>query len=294
MHSLLLLLLLPVLHLVSCTSTKSLQEQSGYIPVEDTRVFYKTVGSGKPLVLVHAGFQDHQMWAQQVKEFTKDYKVILLDMPGHGLTKDGDSAVQASHLFRVLLDSLGIDKASLVGLSLGSAAVMDFALAHPQRVDKVVLTSSAIVGFYEKYPVDSITLTYFPQLKAALDSNNLKRGAEIFTYYWGDSPHRNAQEVNPDMHRYVYETTYKNLQEHTFKQWPQFAQPAAVYRLGELKAPLLILRGDKDLQMIADAGKVLDEQVANSTQIVLKGGGHMLNMEYPKAFNEAVLRFLRQ
>jgi 3-oxoadipate enol-lactonase len=170
---------------------------------------------------------------------------------------------------------------------------MDFALAHPERVDKVVLTSSGIVGFQEKYPVDSVTLTYFPQLKAALDSNNLKRGAEIFTYYWGDSPFRGAQEVSPGMHRYVYQTTYKNLQEHSFRQWPQFAEPAAINLLAKLKAPVLMIRGDKDLQMIADAGKVLDEQVVNSTKVVFKGGDHMLNMEFPKQYNAAVLQFLR-
>jgi pimeloyl-ACP methyl ester carboxylesterase len=103
MRSLLLLFLLPVLSWLSCTALKNMQEQLGYIPVEDSRIFYKTVGNGKPLVLVHAGFQDHQMWAQQAEEFAKDYKVILLDLPGHGLTKDGDSTLQASHVFRVLL-----------------------------------------------------------------------------------------------------------------------------------------------------------------------------------------------
>ena len=71
-------------------------QSEGFLPFNSGKIYYKVQGEGAPLLFVHAGFQDHNMWNEQVAHFSKKYKVIVFDVPGHGATVSDTARPQAA------------------------------------------------------------------------------------------------------------------------------------------------------------------------------------------------------
>src|SRR5688572_13763155 len=131
---------------------------SGFVPAGGSEWYYEIKGEGEALVFIHAGFMDHSMWDRQVEYFSKQYKVITLDLPAHGQTRNVDSVGLVADAIKQVMDVLKISKANFAGLSLGGGAVTDFALSYPQRIHKIILAASGINGYETKYMVDSVAL----------------------------------------------------------------------------------------------------------------------------------------
>ncbi|MEP6612251.1 MAG: alpha/beta hydrolase [Mucilaginibacter sp.] len=119
---------------------------SGYIPVNGTKIYYEVYGEGKPLVLLHGAFMDIAMnWGQLIPELSKTRKVIALEMRGHGHSPlpDGklDLATMASDVEGVM-DHLKVDSADVVGYSMGGSVAYQLTIKSPKRVKKIVIISS--------------------------------------------------------------------------------------------------------------------------------------------------------
>ena len=289
-----LLLFLVACMIWSCSTTKPLNQSvaKGYIPVKDSKIYYEAVGQGDPIVLLHAGFLDHTMWQPQVEALKSKYRVITLDMPAHGLSERGKDTFLIAEALATVLDSLQLPKASWMGLSLGAVAVTDFLIAHPERVNKAILVSPGINGYETKYPLDSFTRQYFPNLMKALEQKDTAGAAEVFTQAWGDGPFRPAATVDQAMRSYVYNTTLATMYKFKISGWPRLQRPPAIERIHEINVPLLIIAGDKDMPYILDASEVLHRTVPGAQKIILPDVAHMLNMEKPDAFNKVILDFL--
>ena len=264
---------------------------AGKITAGGSEWYYEMKGAGEAVVFLHAGFMDHTMWDKQVAYFSKNYKVITVDLPAHGQTKNGDSIGLIADALKQVLDVLKISKAYFVGLSLGGGAVTDFALAYPERVHKIVLAGSGINGYETKYIVDSVALNYFDDLMSALEKKDTAVAAEVFVSYWYDGPYRKPGEVDSSQRRWMYEKTYNTMIVHKVRGWPQFAKPPAVNRIDSIAVPALILAGDKDMRYILDAAEVLDQRIPKSRRIIIPGVAHMMNLEKPDEFNRVVESF---
>jgi 3-oxoadipate enol-lactonase len=89
-------------------------------------------------------------------------------------------------------------------------------------------------------------------------------------------------------------TTLWNMREHPMDSWPKNeTNPEAVERIHEIKAPVLIIHGDKDLPYIMNTSKYLGQSIQGSKTTLLPGLAHMLNLEDPKTFNKLLLEFLQ-
>ena len=110
-----------------------------------------------------------------------------------------------------------------------------------------------INGYETKHQLDSFTLQYFPNLMGALEQKDTARAAEVFTRAWGDGPFRSPETVNKSMRTYVYNTTLATMHKFKVSGWPRFQRPPAIERIHQIKAPLLIMAGDKDMPYILDA-----------------------------------------
>src|SRR5215213_7322991 len=126
---------------------RKMHRETGMAEVNGARIYYEVAGEGEPLVLVHAGIADSRMWEGQFKAFAERYRVIRHDMRGFGRTALVDGAYSHHEDLRTLLDKLKVERAHLVGCSMGGGAVLDFALEYPQRVGNLVLVGSAVGGF---------------------------------------------------------------------------------------------------------------------------------------------------
>lgn len=295
MKKLLAIIALPCLVLGwACGRQQSSQRASGTVRSGNLAVFYERVGNGEPIVLLHAGLQDHTMWEEQVKTLSAQYEVITPDLPYHGQTTGLDTTILACDVIKILLDSLHIQKASIAGLSMGASIAQDFIIAYPARVDKAFLISAGINGYNKIQPIDSVSMAWYGQFTKALDAKDTVKAAVEFTKAWAEGIYRSGDSLQAPVSKYVYRTTLANLRLHKMNYWPALQnQPPAIERLDSIRVPVLVIDGDKDLPYIAVCSDYLQKHIPGARRVTMAGVAHMLNMEQPSALNQLMIDFLK-
>ncbi len=120
--------------------------ESGYAPVDGTELYYEIHGKGAPLVMLHGGVNPSEMFGAPLQAMAKGFRVIAIHARGHGFSKDTDapwSCEQAADDVAAVLKDLKIEKASVMGLSFGGAVALQFAIRHPDMLDRLVIVSAA-------------------------------------------------------------------------------------------------------------------------------------------------------
>jgi pimeloyl-ACP methyl ester carboxylesterase len=121
--------------------------KGSYADVNGIKLYYEIHGAGKPLVLLHGGLGSTEMFEPNIDALAKGRKVIAVDMQGHGHTADIDrpfSLEAISEDIAALLKYLKIQKADIMGYSLGGGVALQVAVRHPEMVNKLVLVSTAV------------------------------------------------------------------------------------------------------------------------------------------------------
>ncbi|NJM07092.1 alpha/beta hydrolase [Candidatus Gracilibacteria bacterium] len=132
---------------------------TGFVEVNGAQLYYEVRGSKAaqrfpPVILVHGLSLDHRMWDAQFRTLSRVFLTYRYDMRGHGQSDPVSEPVGLHDDLLGFMDAMGIQKAHLVGQSLGGNAVGEIAATHPERVDKVVLIDSGINGF--QYPTPNV------------------------------------------------------------------------------------------------------------------------------------------
>lgn len=131
---------------ISLMLTFSHISQAEYAEVNGINLYYDIKGSGTPLVLLHGGYVDSDMWRLETAMLARHYKVIEIDSRGHGRSTDGDVPITYELMTSdtlALLDQLGIDNAHFVGWSDGAVIAAQVAAFYPERMNKLVLIGAA-------------------------------------------------------------------------------------------------------------------------------------------------------
>jgi pimeloyl-ACP methyl ester carboxylesterase len=117
-----------------------------YADVNGLSLYYEEHGSGEPLVLLHGGIGAGEIWAASVPALAAGRRVITVDLQGHGHTADIERALRPEHLaddIAALIEHLGLERADVMGYSLGGEAALRLAIQRPERVHRLVLISVA-------------------------------------------------------------------------------------------------------------------------------------------------------
>ena len=125
------------------TSTK--QVTSGYAPVNGLLLYYEIRGTGQPLVLLHGGFGEIEMFGDLLPSLADGRQLIAVDLQGHGRTADIDRPLRLELMaddVAGLIDYLGLPEADVMGYSLGGGVALQTAIRHPDKVRKLVLVST--------------------------------------------------------------------------------------------------------------------------------------------------------
>jgi 3-oxoadipate enol-lactonase len=259
----------------------------GFAPVNGTRLFYEVRGAGPAVVLIHGGQLDCRMWGEQLDAFSQGYRVIRYDVRGYGGSPRPDLPYSDAEDLAALLDYLGVDKAHLVGLSLGGRIAVDFALAHPARVGSLTLAGPGLSGFEPPGGAES-DLRMWEIIKAARDE-----GPDKATALWLKDPFMapamEQARLVPVLRKIARENAHCWLENPILQRPPK---PAAATRLGEIKVPTLLVLGDRDVPQIRATVETLERGIRGAKKVSIPSAGHMVNMESPDAFNKAVLGFL--
>jgi len=277
-----------------CLCSSASATIKGYIKAGHLKVYYEVTGSGKPLLLLHAGLQDMRMWDEQIKAFSHRYKVITIDLPEHGKTIGIDTITPVADVIKTILDNLHIQTTSVIGLSLGSVCATDFVIAYPERVEKLLLISPGLYGFRKFLLMDTLSQKISDRNDMKYSTDNADTIATYFTATWCDGPYRKPAEVNAVVHAYIYNTTRQHFLQHGLKNFPKFNEPSAAEKINSIQKPVLIIDGDIDVPLVISIAGVLQKQISGAERITIKNVAHMLNMEEPALFNKAVLKFLEK
>jgi 3-oxoadipate enol-lactonase len=244
-------------------------------------LYYEATGSGEPVVFIHAFSVDRRMWEPQMADFAGRFKVIRYDLRGHGNSIAPTEPYTGYADLRNLLDELRIDKATLVGLSAGSELAINFAIAYPERVVRLVLAAPGLGG-YKLPPLPWVQPTF-----EAAAAGDPERAARL----WSGTPIM-AIRSNLAATATVTSLVMSNSRLWTFTRTEQPLSPPAVGRLSEIKCPALIIVGDQDLQHIRDIAGFLHRGIARATLVSVPGAGHIVNVDAPGPFNAALTAFL--
>lgn len=109
------------------------------------KLFFRELGEGKPLVILHGLFGSSDNWLTQAKIFSQQYKVFIVDLRNHGQSPHDDAFDYASMLadLKEFVDDRGLSTTTIIGHSMGGKAAMNFTLAHPDRIDKLIVVDIA-------------------------------------------------------------------------------------------------------------------------------------------------------
>ena len=262
--------------------------QTHYITVPDGSLACTVDGEGPWLVLIHAGIADSRMWDAQIPDFVGHFRVLSYDMRGFGNSTQPEAAFSHHDDLKSMLEALDIERAHILGVSMGASVALDFALTYPQMVDRLVLC--AALG---PPPRSESLLAGWAKAEEAFESGGLPAVNEVEMKIWVDGPRRTTDQVDPEVRALVAKMNLPVLQsEDAVEHESTPLDPPAHTRMTEVLAPTLVITGDLDQPDVLDYTARLAAEIPNARLEVIDGAAHMLNMEAASRFNTLVVNFL--
>jgi pimeloyl-ACP methyl ester carboxylesterase len=259
-----------------------------FCEVNDTPLCIEQAGSGQPIVLLHGFGLDMRMWDDQFMTLAHRYRVIRYDLRGFGRSLP-PVATPFSHAadLKGLLDQLKIEHTHILGLSLGGSIAVDFALLHPNSVNKLILADTALGGHRWSEAWEESIVPIWTMGRSG-DSTSAK-------HLWLSHPLFEPALLNER----CSERLKLIVEDYSGWHWAnqgfeQDLYPPASERLGSIQASTLVIIGERDLPDFHGIADYLQRNIPDSRKVELAGVGHMSNMEAPEHFNEVVLAHLME
>jgi pimeloyl-ACP methyl ester carboxylesterase len=251
--------------------------------------------------LLHGGGYDSASlsYKHAIRTISEHHRVFAPDWPGYGESDKPKMEYTTEYYVGFLgdlMDALGLEKASLVGISMGGAISLGFALQSPQRVEKLVLVDSHGLGGEVPGGMASYVLVRLPLLNrlvwAALKRSRKMVEQSLRTVFY------DPQAVTENLVDEVYQLAKKPGAGRAWRSWQENEiereglRTNFVDRLPTLTVPTLILHGEEDKYVPVSWARRAHTLIEDSELNVLPRCGHWLTLERPGEFNRAVLEFL--
>jgi pimeloyl-ACP methyl ester carboxylesterase len=264
---------------------------------DGVRLYFETTGSGTPLIFVHEYAGDYRSWEQQVRHFGQRYLAITFNARGYPPSDVPEDVAaysqdRAADDIAAVLDHLSIDRAHVVGLSMGSFATLHFGFRHPDRARSLTLAGCG-------YGAEPSQREQFRTEAAAIADSIEQDGMEAFAARYALGPTR-VQLQNKDPRG--QEEFRRMLAEHSAvgsrnTQLGVQRERPSLYDLTDqmqaLTIPTLVLTGDEDWPCLQPA-LLLKQTIRTAALAVLENCGHAINLEDPGGFNRHLESFLAQ
>jgi pimeloyl-ACP methyl ester carboxylesterase len=273
-------------------------EHRRFVRVEERLVNVVELGSGPPLLFVHGLGGCWQNWLENLPELARDHRVIALDLPGFGDSQLPRDAISVSGYARTLdrlCQALSVDAAAVVGNSMGGFVAAQLAIAHPQRVERLVLVSAAGLHIAEL------------RLERALD--RLGRAERAFARYGGFVAARSTTFARRARLRRIVLAGVATHPE--LLPWPLVAEQVAGagrpgfmpalrsmagfplrHRLAQIACPTLIVWGERDRMVPVRDAAAFQQLIPGARKLVYPDTGHVPRLERPTRFNADLRAFL--
>lgn len=255
----------------------------GFVEVGGGRLWYEQAGDGPSVVLLHAEAADSRMWDAQFETFAQRFHTVRVDLPGAGHSPYPAQPWDEIVLLERLLDALGVGRAAVVGVALGGAMAVDFAVERPERTWAVVAASVSPYG-----SVDPLPDLRSAEVLTLLVAGRPGRAADLYLDVWC------ALRTSPAVDARIREMVHDNIAMLT--QIPngrlRLLHRWASEKAREIEVPTLVIWGDKDERAAQAAAQRLATAVRHAVAMVLPGVDHFIPMRAPELFTAEVLNFL--
>ncbi len=247
---------------------------------------HEELGSGPPLVLLHAGVADRTMWADHLEPLANaGARVVALDLPGFGQSPAAIGVQCEWTDVLETMDQLAIDRATLVGNSFGGAVALRVALVAPERVSALALVSAPAPGLEPSPELEAV----WEAEEEALGRGDTEAAVRAIVDAWTlpDAP-QDLRDRVAEMQRRAF--ALQDGAEATAAPDPLDEDPDAV---GRIDIPALVAVGERDKPDFLEGALALTRALPQARHVVIAGAGHLAPLETPDAFRELLLDFLR-
>lgn len=262
---------------------------------DGVQLYYESTGTGQAVIFLHEFAGDHRTWEQQVRHFGRTYRCLVPAARGYPPSDVPSSASAYSQNRAVsdvvaILDDAGVDKAFVVGNSMGGFGALHFALQHPDRTLGSVVAGC---GYGAKPELEEGFRAESEKVAVAFDTE----GSELMSRWYGVGPARVQYEAkDPRGHA----EHVRVLAEHdpvgaAFTMRGVQKERPSLYRmqdeLARCQVPVLVVAGDEDTGVL-ETDLMLKRTIPRCGLAILPKSGHVTNLEEPELFNLYVQRFL--
>ncbi|OKJ35050.1 alpha/beta fold hydrolase [Streptomyces sp. CB01580] len=255
----------------------------------DGSLAYHDAGQGQPLVLLHAGFFDHEMWDDQTRAFAPHYRVVAPDARGHGASSNATRPFRPADDLAALLRHLDAGPAVLVGVSMGGGTAVDTALEHPELVRAVVVSG---VGTSEPYFEDAWSLEVLGEQNDALAAGDIEGWLNGHVRF-AAGPHRSPGDVDAYVANCLRAMASRTISKHMVGEPDhRVPVPQTWRRAASIDVPVLAINGALDVSDHIAMAERLVHTVPNGRAVSVENAAHFPNMEDPAGFNVLLAEFL--
>lgn len=263
--------------------------------------FVDSGGDKPPLVMVHGLSSYHSFWEHQIPHYAQRYRVIALDLPGYGQSGRPDAPYTPPWFAEVVADwmtAVGVEHAPIMAHSMGAQISLTLALAHPERVDALVLAGPA--GFERFTPGEADFIKGYWTESQALKATEQELRAS-FTSIVFNRPDEGVERLLEERVRMGRGEAFRGTSVAVSRSVAGMLDHPVLDRLGELTVPTLIVYGTDDRMIpnpvfhggrtraIAEAAKA---SISGAQLAMLRGAGHTVHHDDPDGFHRAADTFL--
>jgi pimeloyl-ACP methyl ester carboxylesterase len=259
------------------------------------QLWHQQAGAGPAVVLLHAGICDSRMWDPQWATFPRRHRTIRYDQRGYGGSPIPQEPWSDARDLIGLLEDLGVRRAVLVGVSRGGQIALELAVARPDLADALVLVGAGLPG----HDWSASVRASLAEEDAAVGRGDLDAAVEANLRLWVDGPQRSPARVDPAVRKLagVMQRRVLELQAPVWEALEdriQLLVPDLADRLGQVRAPTLVLTGGQDVADVQAIAERLTREIGGARRAVIDGAAHLPSLERPAEFDDLVLGFLAE
>lgn len=256
------------------------------INVNGISINYAISGQGPVLVLLHGWTENHNFWKFQIPVFSKDYKVLAIDLRGHGESdkpkKEYSIQTFADDVYHVL-KRLEIKKAIIIGHSMGGMTALVFCLMHSEMVQALILVNTTCVGLQE---TGLVPIKETLKMIQTFGFENVAERFFVQTFF--------ASGTSEELTNWAKSEILKTPQFAVEEALKAIIEHDVTDRLSAIKVPTLIIHSPQDLAIGVKMAEIMNAKIPNSSLKIIESAGHHSMLEKPEEFNRIVLDFLKR
>ncbi len=267
-----------------------------YIAVKGINIRYVVRGSGAPTLLIHGFGEFLEVWWFNIGPLSQHCQVYAMDLPGHGLSDKPAidySLAFANECATGFMQALGIERANLIGHSLGGIIALSMAINFPEKVDRLILVDSG--GLSRETPLH-IRLCTLPILGEIIVAPTIKVGLRYGIRRAFYNPGLVTDEMVDKDYEFINKPGAKRAMLSIIRSNADITGPhpevVMTDRLHLVKSPTLIIHGAQDEVVLVEHAQNAYSLIPNARLKVIERSGHCPHIEKAPEFNEAVIAFL--